>query len=210
MKAETKDVFRQWLQIIVGCMITAAGLILLGHAHVVTGGTAGLALSLSYLLPIGYQNLFMLLNVPFFVFSYMKMGPSFTLRTAIAISLLFLFTSADHWLGEFSLPALGGSFAGGSIVGFGVCVLIKNGASLGGSSILALYLQRRYSMDPGQMLFAFDCAVLLTGLSSLSLADCLISGVSIVMTSGIVSLYKGKLTFVRRFREKQKPATTAA
>lgn len=210
MQAESKVIIRQWLQIIIGCMVTAAGLILLGHAHVVTGGTAGLALSLSYLLPIGYQNLFMLLNVPFFVFSYMKMGRMFTLRTAVAISLLFLFASVDHWLGEFALPSLAGSFAGGAIVGIGVCVLIKNGASLGGSSILALYLQRRYRLDPGQMLFAFDCGVLLTGLSSLSLADCLISGVSIVMTSGIVSLYKGNLTFVRRFKEKQKPVTTAA
>ncbi len=179
------------------------------HSHIVTGGTAGLSLCLSYWLPFKFQPLFFLVNLPFFVFSFMKIGRSFTFRTAAAISLLTAFSSIDNALADFAFPPLLGSVVGGTIVGVGICSLFKNGASLGGSSILAIYLQRRYQFDPGKTIFAFDSMVLLTGFSTLSLGSGLISAVSIVVTSGIVSFYKGKLANGKRVKQENKSVASA-
>lgn len=209
MDMNVKNAYRRWFQIIMGCLLTAAGLIILKHAHIVTGGTAGLALSLSYWLPIKFQPLFFLVNLPFFVFSYIKIGRTFTLRTAAAISLLTAFSSLDNVLADLAIPALLGSVVGGTIVGIGICSLFKNGASLGGSSILAIYLQRRYQFDPGKTILALDAMVLLTGFSTLSLSSGLISTVSIIVTSGIVSFYKGKNANAKRVKPENKSIASA-
>lgn len=209
MGTKFMNFYRQWLHIMLGCMITAAGLIILKHAHVVTGGLAGLALSLSYLWPINLQYLFILLNIPLFIFSFFKLGLSFTLRTIAAIGLLTAFLAFDSRIPAFSIPSLAGSIIGGIVIGVGICVLFKHGASLGGSSILALYLQNKYKIDPGKTIFVFDFLVLLTCLSTLSLSHGLISIASIVITSGVISLYKGKLKSNPRIGPKNESAATA-
>lgn len=201
---------REWLFIALGCVVTAAGLALLKHARIVTGGTAGLSLSLSYLLHMKLPVLFMLINLPFFVFSWSKMGRSFTLRTIAAIGLLSGLSALEELLPGYAVPALSGSVAGGAIIGIGVCMLFKNGASLGGSTILALYLHRRYGRDPGKTGFAFDFAVVLTSLSAIPLGGTLVSALSIAVTGTVVSLYKGRLSAPRRPASGPAPSAAAA
>lgn len=208
MDSELKNFFQKWLHIVLGCLVTASGLIILKHSHVITGGTAGLSLSLSYLFHAKFHYLFILLNIPFIIFSFFKMGRSFTLRTVAAIGLLSALTSIDTVLSNFSVPSLAGSIVGGIVVGVGICTLFNNGASIGGSTILALYLQKRYQLDPGKTNFAFDFMVLLTSFSALSLNSGLISGLSIVITSAIISFYKERINSAQRLRQSN-PATAA-
>ncbi len=198
MDMGTKDIFRKWLHIVLGCVITAAGLILLKHSHIVTGGTAGLSLSLSYLFHTKFHFMFLLLNIPFAVFSYYKLGRSFTLRTMVSISLLSAMTAADRLVFDFAVPSLVGSIVGGVFIGVGICALFKNGASLGGSTILALYMQKRYRLDPGKTNFTFDFIVVLTSFSAVSLDHGLISIVSIAVTSAILSFFKNRTNGVER------------
>jgi uncharacterized membrane-anchored protein YitT (DUF2179 family) len=208
MDNKMQDLFRKWLHIALGCMVTAAGLILLKHSHIVTGGTAGLALSMSYLFQTKFHYMFMLLNIPFFIFSFFSIGRTFTLRTIISISLLSAMTSVDHLFPDFSVPSLAGSIVGGAMIGVGISSLFKHGASLGGSTILALFLQRKYQWDPGRTNFVFDFLVVLTSFSAISLNKGLISVVSIAVTSGIISLYKNRYSGARR--SKQSTLSTAA
>ncbi|RED51942.1 YitT family protein [Cohnella lupini] len=207
MDKETKGIFRKWLHIALGCVVTAAGLILLKHSHVVTGGTAGLSLSLSYLFQTKFHIVFLLLNIPFAVFAYHKIGRSFTFRTMAAISLLSALTSVDRLFSDFAIPALPGSIIGGAFIGVGICSLFKNGASLGGSTILALYMQKRYGLNPGKTNFAFDFIVVLTSFSAVSLDQGFISVLSIAVTSTILSFFKNRLNSVDRPQRNALPTT---
>ncbi|RBN39818.1 hypothetical protein DMN50_18355, partial [Priestia megaterium] len=65
------------LWIILGCTIASIGVLILRHSHVVTGGTAGLSLSLSYALPLSFAVIFFLINIPFYLFSFFQMGWKF-------------------------------------------------------------------------------------------------------------------------------------
>ncbi len=56
------------LLILTACLITSAGVLTLRHSHVLTGGTAGLSLSLSYLFHSSFAMIFFLVNIPFYVF----------------------------------------------------------------------------------------------------------------------------------------------
>lgn len=191
--SKMKVIMQKWLQIAIGCLITASGLLLLRHAGIVTGGTAGLSLSLAPLLGGSFPILFALLNLPFFLFSYFYMGKAFTVKTIIAIAILTAMTSVDTLLPGFVLPPLAGAIAGGILIGIGITALFRNGASLGGATLLALYLHKRHGMNPGKTNFLFDFIVVLTSLASLSLLNGLISALSIAVTSVILSLLKRKI-----------------
>jgi len=190
---KVKASVQKWLHIAVGCFVTAGGLLLLKHSGVVTGGTAGLALSLSPMLDIPFHYMFALLNLPFFIFSYFYMGRSFTFTTIVAIAMLTGLSSLDSLLPAFTVPALPGAIIGGVFIGFGLIGLFRNGASLGGATILALYLHRKHGINPGKSNFAFDFIVITSSLFAYSLTSGLISVLSIAVTSTVLALLRRRL-----------------
>ncbi|CAI6086329.1 YitT family protein [Cohnella sp. JJ-181] len=200
---------REWLVIALGCIVAAVGVSMLKQARMVTGGSAGLSLSLSYLLHMRFSVLFMLVNLPFLIFSWAKMGRSFTLRTIAAIVLLSVLTALQGLLPDYPMSPLSEAAVGGTLVGVGICMLFKNGASFGGSTVLALYLHRRYGRDPGKTGFAFDLAVILTSLSAITPGGALISALSLAITGTVVSLYKSRLDASRRPVSAQAPTPPA-
>lgn len=181
---------RKWLPIATGCLWTAAGLIMLKHAGLFTGGTAGLSLSLAHMWHMKFHYLLLLINAPFLLFSYVAMGRKFTVHTIAAIALLFVFSSAYPFIPYPSVPPLFGTIAGSVLIGSGVCLLFRHGASLGGSNILGLYLHRKYGINPGLTNFLFDCIVLLISLAGYSLKGVVLSAISIAVTSFIMAIYK--------------------
>ncbi|MDQ6419422.1 YitT family protein [Paenibacillus sp. LHD-117] len=182
----------KWLHIATGCLVTAGGVMILKHASVVTGGTAGLSLSLSHFVPVPFHYLFTLLNIPFFGFSYFYMGKMFTLRTVAAILMLSALSAVDGLLPEFAIQPVIGSIVGGAFIGAGIAYLFRNGASLGGATIFALYLHKRHGFNPGKTNFIFDFLVVLTSLFALPLTGSLLSALSIAVTSGVLAYFKRK------------------
>lgn len=193
---KVKASVQKWLHIAIGCIVTAGGLLLLKHSGVVTGGTAGLALSLSPMLDIPFHYMFALLNLPFFIFSYFYMGRSFTFTTIVAIAMLTGLSSLDSLLPAFTIPALPGAMIGGAFIGAGLIGLFRNGASLGGATILALYLHRKHGINPGKSNFVFDFIVIASSLFAYSVTSGLISVLSIAVTSTVLALLKRKLARV--------------
>ncbi|MDQ8736230.1 YitT family protein [Paenibacillus sp. LHD-38] len=206
--SKMKENIRNWLHIAIGCFVNASGLIMLKHSEIVTGGTAGLSLSLSSLLHVQFHYIFALINLPFFIFSYFYMGRSFTAKTILSIAFLSLFSGADGALPAFSIPPLIGAIAGGAFIGAGLITLFRNDASLGGATILAVYLHKRYGINPGKTNFSFDLMVVLTSLSVFSLTSGLFSALSIAVTSGMLSFYKRRKTNDEKTKDDSLPSVT--
>ena len=78
------------LGFITGSYLTSIGLAILHSAQAVTGGTAGLALLVSYVVDLPIGVLFPLVNLPFFALAIWKKGWGFTLRTLLALSLIHI------------------------------------------------------------------------------------------------------------------------
>ncbi|MDY0942770.1 YitT family protein [Priestia megaterium] len=184
---------RKVLWIILGCTIASIGVLILRHSHVVTGGTAGLSLSLSYAFPLSFAVIFFLINIPFYLFSFFQMGWKFTTTTIGSVSLLSLLTSLDHLLPSFTLPSLMGAVTGGLIAGLGLSILFMNETSLGGANILALFAQRKFGWDPGKVNFSFDFLVVLSSMYSIGLSKGIFSVMSIAITGFIISYFKQKI-----------------
>ena len=144
--------------IAIGCAFIAMGLMLLKQAGLVTGGMAGVALLISYLIPWSPATLFILVNIPFFLFGGRAMGLGFGLKT--------LFANIALQVAKIS-PVFAALF-GGSIIGFGILAIARHGAGVGGIGVVALILQKSRGWKAGRTQMGCDVLILLASLPILS------------------------------------------
>lgn len=152
--------------IAVGVLFVAVGMLLLQAAGLITGGVAGIALLASYVTGWQVGVLFMLINVPFFLFGYVFMGLAFTLKSlagSVAIMGLLKFLPGVM---EFShVEPTAAALAGGTFCGMGVLALARHGAGVGGTGIVTLWLQKRFGINAGRSQVVIDAGILLLSLS---------------------------------------------
>ncbi|MDQ1909691.1 YitT family protein [Paenibacillus sp. GD4] len=181
------------LSIAAGCLLISLGLITLKHSEVVTGGTAVLTLTLSYMFEIPFALLFFIVNLPFYFVAVIQMGWNFTLSTMVSVMLVTLMTAVDRWLPDFVLNMFIGTFVGSILCGIGLTTLLVNRASLGGVNIMALFLQKRYKVNPGTVNFVFDSSIVILGFYSVGALQGALSIASVFIVSSIIGLYKKKI-----------------
>ncbi len=151
--------------IFAGTLFVALAMMLFGQAGLLTGGTAGVAFLLHYATGVSFGKLFFLVNLPFYWFAWRHMGRPFTIKTFIAIALL---SGMTEWAPRlFSIDTLHPGFAavlGGLLLGTGCLFLARHRASLGGATVLTLYLQEKRGWPAGKVQIAIDCTVVLLAL----------------------------------------------
>ncbi|OZG70944.1 membrane protein [Hahella sp. CCB-MM4] len=156
--------WRKSLAIIEGCGLVALGLFFLNSAHLLVSGVAGWAIILTHWVPLSFGSWFFLLNCPFFLLSWFALGKQFTFTSLFAIAFVSLLT--DGLLSVMSVETipqwLAGIMAGG-LIGAGLTWVMRQGASLGGVNVVAVWAEHRYDLHAGQTLFAADCVVVIFG-----------------------------------------------
>lgn len=138
----------------------ALGLHLLRAAGLITGGTAGAALILSYLSGLNFSLVFFAINIPFFGFAWWARGPVFCAKSLATVTLVSLIAEALKPLVTLSAihPAAAALLFGIS-AGVGLLGLFRHSGSLGGVSIVALILQDRLGWRAGYVQLAHDLAL---------------------------------------------------
>lgn len=151
--------------IFTGVLFVSLALILFGQVGLLTGGTAGVAFVLHYATGIALGKLFFVINLPFYWFAWRRMGREFTLKTFVAVTLLSAATTYSPNL--FAIERIHPGYAavlGGLLLGSGCLFLARHHASLGGATIVSLYLQRSRGWRAGKVQMVVDCAVVLAAL----------------------------------------------
>ena len=156
-KELAKDVIVQLIWLTIGAVIVAFALESFMFPHkIFDGGVIGVAMMLSYLTHTQLGLLIFLINLPFLVLAFSKLGVRFVLQTLYAVSVLSIFTNVFHWEIATKDPLLAPIF-GGIILGTGVGLVLKNNASLDGTEIMSIRLSQKFSfMSVGQFLMGFN------------------------------------------------------
>jgi uncharacterized membrane-anchored protein YitT (DUF2179 family) len=175
-----------------GCSFVVLGLIWLKAAGLVTGGVAGLALLLSYIVPAPPGLLFTLLNVPFFIVAGRQMGRDFMIR-AIFANLLISGLAMVFPLG-FRFEEVNAPFAavfGGTLIGSGILMLARHHVGVGGLGIVALALQKRRGWNAGKTQLFGDALILMASLLVLDMGagKSAISVLSAAAVSGVLIVF---------------------
>ena len=155
-----------YIFILLGSFAMAFGVVaFLSPNHIATGGTAGLAIVLHnvFKLPIGV--LMGLINIPLLLVGLKYLGKQFALKSIFCIASVVIFV--DLFAQYFHLPVLSNNLMlatlyGGVIIGVGLGLIFKGGASAGGGTILAKIISSNSSIKTSTVVLMLDAIVVVS------------------------------------------------
>jgi len=151
--------------ILASVLLISLGISLFQHLGLITSGIAGWSLVLHYGTGGSVGLYFFILNAPFYLLAVTRLGWPFTLKTVAAVTLLSVLVELEtRWISLGDIDPAFGAVAGGVLMGFGLLGVFRHRASVGGITILAVWLQDRTGLRAGITLIAFDLAAFATAL----------------------------------------------
>ena len=158
------DTLKRIIFVLVGAGITAVGLqFFLLPNHLLDGGVTGISILMAKLTnwPLGF--FLALLNIPFLILGFKKMGRQFTFLSIVGIAMLAALTlvHVDHGLTD--IPILAAVF-GGVIVGIGVGMVVRYGGIIDGADTVAVLIDRKTVFSVSEAIMVINgCIITLAG-----------------------------------------------
>ncbi len=155
------------LYLIIGTFLAAVGIFcFLTPNKLSVGGVSAIGTVLFHLWGINLSVTTILLNGILFIFGYRILGKTALLKTVLGIVLLSAFLELAAFLPVFVGDTLVAAVVGGALVGVGVGLVVRRGASTGGSDFLAFIFKRFFPhISLADFILIIDCSiVLLSGL----------------------------------------------
>jgi uncharacterized membrane-anchored protein YitT (DUF2179 family) len=185
------NLIKKLVFVLLGLVITSLGIKLLADSLLTFGGTAGVATILTYVTNISWGLLFFIVNLPFFFISIQELGKWFTISSLLSITgISFLREWFDHFIPTFEINIVIAAIIAGLLIGFGVTFVLNNGSSLGGIHILGLYIDKKFGINRGLVLFVCDSFIILFALAMVGWFKALLSILCIFIASTIIGRYK--------------------
>lgn len=185
------DWMKRLFFVVMGLFLTSLGIKVLSVSHLTFGGTAGIASIITFVTESSWGLWFFIVNLPFFIISYRKLGKWFTISSLLSITGISIIRDV---LDVMAFPEVNnmilGSTVAGLLIGIGVTFVLNNGSSLGGIHILALYLDDRVKINRGITILLCDLAIILCAAALVGWINAMISTISIFIASTIIGRYK--------------------
>lgn len=165
MKNSKKQYIKNLFYILAGNTIYAAAIVMfILPNNLITGGTTGLALVFNKQFNIPITAFVSIFNIAMFMLGFYVLGKKFALTTIISTFYYpFIFGVLEQ------IPELRGItndpmlavICGGIMIGFGIGIVIRVGASTGGVDIPPLVLNKKLSIPVSVSLYVIDFTILL-------------------------------------------------
>lgn len=142
--------------------------------HFIDGGVTGVALLIRHVSGLPLSPLLIVINLPFLYLGYRVIGKSFSIRAVAAIILLALsifFIELPAITNDKVLIAVFGGF----FLGAGIGLVIRAGAVIDGTEILAVYLNRKLGVTIGDIILILNIVIFSVAAYLLSLETALYS-----------------------------------
>ena len=125
-----------------------------------SGGVAGIATITYYLLNMSMGIRMLLINIPLFLMSILKVGKAFFVKSVIGTISLSLFTDMLDKLAPLTHDKFLACIYGGILMGVGTAILLKVNSSTGGSD-LASYIAKAYkpTVKVGEIIAILDIVI---------------------------------------------------
>jgi uncharacterized membrane-anchored protein YitT (DUF2179 family) len=151
-KVKVLKLIRKLIFITLGAILTGLALgSFLSPNDIIDGGVIGVSMILSNAFKLNLGLLIMILNLPFILMAWKKMGTRFVILTAYANVVLALATNFFHDIHATNDLLLATVF-GGIMLGVGVGTILKSEASLDGTEMLSLIVSRRFGFSVGEFI----------------------------------------------------------
>ena len=171
MKYRILKNLKKLILITIGAIITGFALSsFLSPNEIIDGGVIGVSMILSNIFKLNLGNMIMILNLPFILLAWKKMGTKFVLYTAYANVVLAMATNYFYGIRATDDMLLATVF-GGIALGIGVGTILKNEGSLDGTEMLSLIVSKKLGFSVGEFIlfinvFIYSVAGLVFGWGS--------------------------------------------
>lgn len=166
----------------VACFVRPHGIIM--------GGATGLSVSLEHYFGFNLSITLYALNAMLFILGFIFLGKKFALTTILSTFLyptfLSIFLSLNALSNLTSDPLLSTIF-GGLLLGVGMGLILRLGASTGGTDIPPLILNKKFHIPVAMSLYAIDTCILLTQMRFSTTEQILYGILFTILTSFIVN-----------------------
>lgn len=178
-----------WTQIVLGCIIGGAAYpLFLTPCNIAPGGLTGVGMILNYLFQFPIGTTALVLNIPLFIMGYRSMGHVFVIRSLVATVLFSLAIDILQLQPLTSDPMLGAIF-GGALMGVGLGLILRGGATTGGTDMLAKMVHQKLPfISTGMFLMIIDCVVVIFAAVCIGTTEALFALVCIFINGKVIDM----------------------
>ena len=181
------------LIIIFGNFSLAVGtsLFVLPH-NIVNGGTSGLSLVIEGFFGFNPSVSITIITWLLFFIGFVILGKKFAIKTLLSTILypafINVFTNVNYFveLSKEVTNSLLATLVGSVLVGFGLGIVYREGASTGGFDVISLILKKYFKIKLSVSTFVIDTTIIVLALASLSLENALYGLLCVLVTSYII------------------------
>ncbi len=158
-----KNIIKEYTLFIFGSILAAFGtsLFLLPN-QLSSGGFSGIATIIYYLFDIKMGTKIMVLNIPVFIFAYIRGGKGFVFKTIVSTVVFSEAINRFERIEPFTTDKILASVYGGIIIGLGLALVFKGKSSTGGTDLLAnIIVTYNNEISLGKVLQGLDIFVVL-------------------------------------------------
>ncbi len=158
---KTKNFSIDLIQIIIGSAILAFSVTsFMLPNKLSTGGFTGIATILYYILNFPVGTTVLVLNIPLFLISYLKIGKGFFIKGLLGTIFLSIFLDLLEGKNILTQDRLLACIYGGVIAGIGISIILKANASTGGTDLLANIIKKyKPYMRTGSLIVIIDAII---------------------------------------------------
>ena len=160
-------------------------------ANLYTGGVTGIAqliiafASSAFGIQLSLGGLIFLLNVPLLYLAWRSIGKRFAVLSILTVVLQSIILELVP-MGKFSDDILLNAVFGGVLIGVGVGMILKIGASTGGTDIVSQYISMKFNGSFGKYSFGINAVIILLAGITQGWETALYTIISIYITSVVV------------------------
>lgn len=153
-------ILKKFFFLTVGPLIAAYALeCFLVPNNIIDGGIIGVSIILAHITKYNLGLLIFILNLPFILLAFNKIGKKFVLQTFYAIGILSLGTNFFHHIENVTSDLLLATVFGGILLGLGVGIVLKNEGSMDGTEIMSLVLSKKFGFSIGEIIMGFNVII---------------------------------------------------
>lgn len=186
-----KEIFVEYMLVVMGNLVLAAGVgLFVLPNHILSGGVAGIAVALEPVIHVDPNTMINILTICLFGVGTMILGKKFAIKTAMSSILYPVFLTVISQFADtvyITNNVLLASLYGGIMIGLGVGLVFRTGASTGGMDIPPLIINKYTGIPLPSLVLVIDSLTVILGALVYGIEAALIGIISVWVSSYMIN-----------------------
>ena len=186
-----KDFFIKYALVLAGLAITAFGVMaFIVSNDIMIGSTTGLGRIGEHFLGVPVSVAVAMVNGALFILAWAVLGKKFAASIVVGTvaypMFMGIFESMEN-IGNMTDDPIIATVYGGVICGIGMGLIIKSGASTGGTDVIAIILNKKFGWPLSIPMYAIDGCILLTQIIFATSAEVILLGIIVTFLYSVIA-----------------------